>query len=116
MITRRDTAKLVLAGAAMPLVPRAAFARQPEDWARLLQRRLDEHLVTGCDGKLTLVQFGMARRSGKSYMVGAIRLDWPPGYRSREFRADGPDDQAVFDHLLNLALFNFAKVWPGCVV
>ena len=116
MLTRRDTTKLVLAGAALPLLPPSAAARSPEDWAQLLQRELQGHMVSGCDGKLSVTGFGMAKRGGRFQMVSVVRLDWSPGMRSRKFAASGPEEQAVFSQLLNQALFSFAKAWPGCVV
>ena len=100
----------------MPLLHAPARARTRDDWARALQQGLNDHLVSDCDGKLTLSQFGMGNQGGRVAMASVIRLDWPPGIRSRRFDANGSDEQAVFEQLLNQALFSFAKAWPGCVV
>lgn len=100
----------------MPLLPASAKAQSRDDWARALQQALNDHLVSDCDGKLTLNRFGMGKRGGRVVMVSVIRLDWPPGMRSRRFEASGSSEQAVFNQLVNQALFSFAKAWPGCVV
>ena len=115
-LTRRDATKLVLAGPALAAVPLPAGARTPEEWAALLQQELSTHLVPGCDGTLKLQTFDMRRRGNRVQMAAVIRLDWPPGYRTRRFDALGDKESAAYSAVLNQALLSFAKAWPGCVV
>lgn len=115
-LNRRDTSKLLLAGALVPLVPGGSMAAGREDWVRRLQSDLDAHLISGCDGTLRLVGFGMGQRGGGVAMAAVIQLDWPPGFRRRRFDAQGDQAGAAYEQLLNEALLSFARAWPGCVV
>lgn len=115
--TRRDTSKLLLASAALAgsLSPAAAFFHKKPDWPTKLQKDLNKHVIPGCNGTLTLTGFGI--QSGqKVKMETVIQLNWPPGTRTRKFTAIGADAEATYNALLNQALFDFAKSWPGCVV
>ncbi len=115
-LTRRESSKLLLAGVVAPCLPAPAFAASSDSWARRFQRDLDQHLVGGCDGELSLLKFGMSSRSNDVWMACVVQLDWPPGTRRRRFDARGGEDEAAYSQLLNLTLFSFAKAWPGCVV
>lgn len=115
-LTRRDAAKLVLAGPALALSPLPAVGQSPQQWAQRLQDDLDTHLLPGCDGTLRLVAFDARGNKRRIQMAAIIQLDWPPGMRRRRFDAAGEKGDAVYNALLNQALFSFAKAWPGCVV
>lgn len=116
MLTRRDTARLLLAGAALPALPGFALAQESERWARRFQAELRDHMVAGCDGDLKLVQFGMGGSGGRVIMAAVVELRWSPGLRRRRFDARGTEDEATYRQLMNLALFEYATAWPGCVV
>lgn len=115
-LTRRDATRLVLAGTALAVSPLPGFAATKEEWAIRLQADLNTHLLPNCNGKLTLDAFGAGRQQNKVQMAAIIRLDWPPGTRTRRFDAFGEKDEATYASLLNQALFSFAKAWSGCVV
>lgn len=119
-LSRRDTTKLILSGTAFLASsgPSAAFfhSEKEVDWPTRIQAELDRHVLNGCEGKLTLTQFDMQPVQGGLRMASIIRLDWPPGYRTRRFDASGDDASATASAMLNKALFSFARAWPGCIV
>ena len=115
MLTRRDTTRLLLAGTAVSLLPAPALARSRGAWERHLRRQLKTSLLPGCDGKLTLLGFDKQTKDDKVWMQCDIRLDWPPGYRTRRFEATEPDEDASFQLLYARAMAAFDKAWPGCL-
>lgn len=115
-LTRRETSRLLLAGALLPATALPGTAASSQGWARRFQRDLDAHLVAGCDGRLTLQGFGMGNRDGQALMAGVVQLDWPPGMRRRRFEAAGDREDLAYRQLLNLTLASFAKAWPAGIV
>lgn len=117
MLTRRDASKALLAGAALPFLPATADAATVKELASLMARRLNRHLVSNCDGLITVIDFQPGRPpEGGSQLVCVIQLDWPPGFRRRRFQAKGRTLEAAFNDVENMALLSFAKAWPGCIV
>ena len=115
-LTRRETSKLLIGGAAAmaSASPASAFLHKKPDWPVRLQQDLDGHLLPFCDGKLTVTGWGM-KPGQRVVMASIIRLDWPPGRRTRKFQATGDEAEATYNALLNQALFEFGRAWPGCV-
>ncbi len=117
MLTRRDASKVLLAGAALPLLPASADAATVEQLTALLVRRLNRHIVSDCAGKITVPLFQPSRPAeGGSQLYCVIQLDWPPGFRRRPFLGKGRTLEAAFNEVENKALVSFAETWPGCVV
>ena len=115
-LTRRDTGRLILASTSLLAIPGVAVAQNNEDLARQLQQEMNDHLLPGCGGQFRVTGFGAGRRSGRTVMAAIIRLDWPPGMRQRRFDAAGDNRPATYRNIVNQALFEFGKAWPGCVV
>lgn len=114
-LTRRDVSKLLLSGTAVGLSPLPLGAATPQEWAARFEKDLRSHLLPGCDGTLTLEAFGF-ESAERARMAAVVRLDWPPGMRKRRFDSVGDKPDTTYNALLNQALFEFAKAWPGCVV
>ena len=81
-----------------------------------MKRLLERSLYPQCDGVFTLQEFDkQTQDDGSVWMHCVIRLDWPPGFRTREFEATEPDEDASFQLLYARAMADFDKAWPGCV-
>ena len=115
-LNRRDTGRLILAGTAAMVLPETALAQSNQPWARRLERELNDHLLPGCGGRFTVTGFGERRHKGREVMAAIVRMDWPPGTRQRRFDAAGDRKKATYNNLVNQALFEFGKAWPGCVI
>ena len=113
-LTRRDLTKLALgcavAAQATPAV--ALFHRRwtPERFTEQLVLDLNKALKPDCDGA-----FSVARLSGQDVpfwqIEAVIRLDWPPGYRQRPYRAEGDDPGDVYADILAQAHGYYQSVW-----
>ena len=116
MLNRRDTAKLVLFGAALPTVPSQVLAQNTKEWAEVLSYELEYHLAPDADGSLTLSRFAMGRSGSGTRMKAVVQLNWPPGTRSRLFSVMGETDEDAFNLLIDQVVETFSKAWPGKVV
>ncbi len=115
-LTRRDATKLALASAGAVALPRVAEARSNRAWARRLTKDMNRRLARGCDGRFSVTAFGQARRSdGQYHFAAIIRLDWPPGFRTRRYDGIKATENDAYDDLLAQALKHFRHAWPGCV-
>ena len=116
MLTRRDTAKALLASAALPLVPMPALADGGPDWAKALTDRLNSHLAPNQTARFSLDRFEITQRGGKVQMTGVVTLDWPPGQMRRRFEAEGNAPKATFASLETCACQLFQNACPGTVI
>ena len=115
--TRRDATKLLVAGASLAATPLPVAAASNEEWADRLAADLNGTLSPGCDGVFSITQFGQLRRDdGKTHLAAVVRLDWPPGFRTRRYDAIKPSEKDAYLHLLLEAYDHFRKAWPNCVL
>lgn len=116
MLSRRDTTKLIAAGAAAAALPRAAKAASREAWIRDVQRALRKATKPGSATKLTLTRFGFGKRGRRVAMSAVVRMDWQPGYRTRRFEVRGKGETLVFNELMASITAEFRKANPDGVV
>lgn len=116
MLTRRDTAKALLASAALPLVPLPAFADGPRNWAAMLADRLNQRLVSTRNAGFSLTRFEVTRLGGKVQMTGVVTLDWAPGQMRRRIEAEGDAPEAAFARLETAACALFRNACPGTLI
>ena len=116
MLTRRDTAKALLASAALPLVPLPAFADGPEEWAAMLADRLNQRLVSNQTARFTLDRFEITQLGGQVQITGVVTLDWAPGQMRRRVEAEGNTPKATFASLEASVCQLFQNACPGTVI
>lgn len=116
MPTRRDTTKLILAGAASLAFPAMGKAATAEEWAATLQEALSRATPAGCGTRLTLLSFGFDKRGRTAGMSAVVQMDWPPGLRRRRFDASEQGEQEAYARLWRDILREFGSANPGCVV
>lgn len=109
MITRRDASKLVLSGTAAAVLPLRLDAQSPQQFAEALEAELNGQLGASCKGRFRVRDFQIERVRGELHMVSVVRLDWPPGVRQRPFHRRGSEARAMYDAMLNEALFRFGR-------
>ena len=115
MITRRQTTGFLLASATAPLMPGAAVAEDAESLARKLSEALNGRLQSGCGGQFFTVRFKLEGTRKNVVMRSVVRLDWPPGLRTRAFRSTGGNQQEAITAMFRQSLGAFHDVWPECV-
>ena len=115
MLNRRDTTKLIVAGAAATALPGAAKAASREDWVRDVQRALREATKPGGATKLTLTRFGFGKKRRRVAMSAVVRMDWAPGHRIRRFEVRGKGETLVFNELMAEITAEFRKSNPDGV-
>jgi len=120
MITRRQTAKLLTAGA---LFPSALFAASPVEQptkfpeaADFLRNALNNRLVKDCKGTFSVIDLEYEKIGATHKMFAVIRLEWPPGTRRRPILSEGPSDQEAFQTLFENTLDTFRPAWPSCIL
>ena len=116
MINRRDTTRLLFGGAAAAALPLPANAASREEWVAAMQQALTKATRPGGSTKLTLAKFGFGKRGHRVAMSAVVRMDWPPGYRSRRFEARGEGENAVFRELLAEVIGEYRRANPNGVV
>lgn len=112
MITRRDTTMMLLAATAASSLPGRARAASAEEWKRALEQALDAASVTGKGTRLSLVDFGFGKKSGWSGFSTVVRMDWPPGMRTRRFDLTAEGEQQTFKRLIGMILAEFRQANP----
>lgn len=116
-ITRRSVTQILLAAPAFAALPSVAPARSNLDWAEGLTAALNKRLEPGCDGRFRVTAFGQFRRDdGKYHFATVVRLDWPPGFRTRRYDAIRDTEDEAFRQLFLDAHAHFSGAWPECVV
>lgn len=115
MITRRQTTGFLLAIATAPLIPTAAAAEDADSLARKLSEALNGRLQSGCGGQFSTVRFQLEGTRKNVVMRSVIRLDWPPGLRTRGFRSTGGSQQEAITAMFAQSLGAFHDAWPACV-
>ena len=115
MLNRRDTTKLIVAGAAAAAVPGVAGATSREEWIRDVQRALREATRPGGATKLSLTRFGFGKKGRRVAMSAVVRMDWKPGYRTRRFEVRGEGETMVFNELIAGITAEFRKANPDGV-
>lgn len=110
MITRRDTTRLLLAGAASLAIPPTALAATAEEWRQAFEGALDAAMIPEQGTRLTLVHFGFGRKSGWAGFSAVVRMDWPPGMRTRRFDATAEGERETFKALVESMLDEFRRV------
>lgn len=113
MITRRDTARLLLASAAAAALPLRLSAATAEEWAAALDKALTAAVVPGSGTLLSRGHFEFGKTGRQAGMIAVIRMDWPPGYRTRKFIAKETGEQETFRRLVEKVLAEFQWVNPG---
>lgn len=114
MITRRDTARLILAGAATAMLPAPGLAASKDAWINALQDALANATPQGCGTRLTLTQFGFRKRGRTAAMSAIVRMDWPAGLRTRRFDASEPGENEAFNRLYRDIVREFGSANPRC--
>ena len=115
MITRRQTTGFLLASATASLIPTAAVAEDEETLARKLSEALNGRLQSDCGGNFSIVGFKLEGTRKNVVMRSVIRLDWPPGLRTRGFRSIGGNQQEAITAMFRQSLGAFHDAWPECV-
>lgn len=112
MITRRDSTRLLLAGAASLALAPAARAATAEEWRKAFEDALNAAMVRENGTRLSLVHFGFGRKSGWAGFSAVVRMDWPPGMRMRRFDATAEGERETFRFLVGKMLDEFRAVNP----
>ncbi|MBT8417150.1 MAG: hypothetical protein KJO42_06890 [Silicimonas sp.] len=115
MITRRDTARLLLATAASAALPPLAHAATGEEWRGAVEQALRAAEVPSVGTRLNLVDFGFGSKSGWVGFSAVIRMDWPPGVRKRRFDLTAEGEQATFKAFVTMFVGEFRRVNPAGV-
>ncbi len=115
MITRRDTTRLILASVAAVALPSVAGAASRDEWIAALQQALANATPPGCGTSLTLTQFGYDKRGRMAGMSAVVRMDWPPGERTRRFDASEKGENETFRALLDQIVGEFGRANPVCL-
>ncbi len=123
-VSRRDITKLAAASAlAAQAAPAAAFFHNrltPENFPERLTDDLNALLKPGCQGGFSVIR--SASRDAPFWSLdAAVKLHWPPGWRSRAFRGAGNDIEEAYADLLAVVRDYFDAVWTmpdgsGCLV
>ena len=100
--TRRETGTMFLSAAVASASSAPAFAAG--GFGQQLERDLNSRFLPGAEGLFTVIGFGSARVQGKVAMAAVVRLDWPPGWRSRRLDVVGDTPQDAYDQLFNTSL------------
>lgn len=112
MFTRRDTTKMLLGSAAATAFPSVAGAGKREDWVAAIQKALASATRPGGGTRLTLTQFGFRKSGGRASMAAIVRMDWPPGIRTRRFDVRGASEQGAFEALVEQVTAEFRRANP----
>lgn len=115
MITRRDTALMLLASAACAALPKGVFAATAEEWQAALDQALVAAAVPNSGTRLTQASFEFAKSRNGAGMIAVVRMDWPPGYRTRRFVAKEAGEQETFKRLVGDIVAGFRAANPGGV-
>ncbi|MEO9826976.1 MAG: hypothetical protein ABJF50_21460 [Paracoccaceae bacterium] len=114
-LTRRDATALILASTGSLLLPSVAKAETAESLARKLGDALNGRLTPNCGGRFSTVKFKLEGTRKDVIMRSVLRLDWPPGARTRNFRSTGGSQQEAIVKMFHDALKEFGGAWPDCV-
>ncbi len=122
-LSRRVITKLAAASAlAAQAAPAAAFFHNrltPENFPERLTDDLNALLKPGCDGGFSVIR--SASRAGPLWSLdAAVKLHWPPGWRSRAFRGAGNDIGEAYADLLAVVRGYYGTLWTlpdgsGCL-
>lgn len=115
MLTRRQTTGLLIASGTASLIPAAVLAEDADTLARKLTEALNGRLKRGCGGQFTTTGFELGGTRKNVVMRSVIRLDWPPGMRTRGFRSTGANQQEAITDMFRQSLSKFHDAWPDCV-
>lgn len=110
MITRRDTTKLLLGSAIATALPGGAGAASRDEWIRALNIALGQ--ATRGKTRLRLTGFGVQTTRRQTVMAAVVRMDWPPGFRTRPFNITADTEKEAFNTLVRAVIDEFKSVNP----
>ena len=114
-LTRRETTGLLIASAAVTLVPSSAAAETAETLALKLGDALNGRLLRGCEGRFAVPDFELSGTRRNVIMQATVQLNWPPGMRKRPFHSAGGSQQEAIVAMFKDALREFGSAWPECI-